>query len=301
MHLECFVEHGSGANLRLVGNFLPLVALAAALVAQPAMAASSPELGSLERQLFSLVASGSSDVGIAALDLTRGTVISINGDQSYPMASTVKVAIAATYLAQVDHGRRSMSDPIGGKTAAQLMNLMLIHSDNRATDLLLNNLGGPTTVSQWLNFNGMSGMRIDRTIAQLLHARRDLRDRRDSATPMAMVELLRKIDSGNVLSTGSRALLLATMANCQTGRNRIKALLPFGTRVEHKTGTLDGLTDDVGFITLDDGRRIAVAIFARGGSNRAQTLAQAARAIYDGFRSSISSYAVVPGPPEAVN
>jgi beta-lactamase class A len=73
------------------------------------------------------------------------------------------------------------------------------------------------------------------------------------------------------------------MSRCITGRNRIRGLLPAGTRVEHKTGTLSGLTGDVGFITLQDGRRIAVAMFARGGSNRPRTIAEAARAIYDGF------------------
>jgi beta-lactamase class A len=75
------------------------------------------------------------------------------------------------------------------------------------------------------------------------------------------------------------------MAQCQTGKNRMRALLPSGTPVEHKTGTLNGLTDDVGFISLPDGRRIAVAIFARGGANRPRTIAEAARAIYDGFKS----------------
>ena len=71
-----------------------------------------------------------------------------------------------------------------------------------------------------------------------------------------------------------------------------------GTPVEHKTGTLNGLADDVGFITMPDGHRIAVAIFARGGSNRPQAIAEAARAIYDGFKSLVD-LAVPPGasPP----
>ena len=280
--------------MRLSGLSLLLLAF----VAQPAVAASSPELGSVEQQLFSLVTSRSSDVGIAALDLSRGTVVSINGDRAFPMASTVKVAIAATYLAQVDHGRRTMDDIIAGSTASSLINRMLVHSDNRATDLLLANLGGPTTVHQWMTFNGLKDMRIDRTIAQLLSARRDLRDQRDSATPMAMIELLRKIDNGAVLKPQSRSLLLSIMARCATGRNRIKGMLPFGTQVEHKTGTLDGLTDDVGFITMPDGRRIAVAIFARGGTDRSTTLAQAARAIYDGFaRTLMAPFTVAPTTP----
>jgi beta-lactamase class A len=73
------------------------------------------------------------------------------------------------------------------------------------------------------------------------------------------------------------------MAQCQTGKNRIKALLP-GVPVEHKTGTLDGLADDVGFLTMPDGHRVAVAIFTRGGTDRPRTIAETARVIYEGFK-----------------
>jgi beta-lactamase class A len=256
-----------------------------AFAAQPAAAASSPSLVSLEQQLTYLVGGRSADVGIAALDLRTGESISIKGSTPFPMASTVKVAVAALYLAQVDHGRRSLDDTINGVSARSLMARMLIHSDNRATDILLKDLGGPTALHSWLQQNGFTGLRVDRTIAQLLSDRRDLWDHRDSSTPQAMVELLRRIYRADLIKPESRNYLMDLMSRCETGKNRIKALLPNGTPVEHKTGTLNGLTDDVGFITLPDGRRIAVAIFARGGSNRPRTIAESARAIYDGFRS----------------
>jgi beta-lactamase class A len=215
--------------------------------------------------------------------LQTGNSVNIRGNRPYPMASTVKIAVAATYLAQVENGRRTLDRRIGGVTAAGLMDRMITRSDNAATDLLLRDMGGPDTVHQWLQSNGITNIRVDRTIAQLLRARRDLWDRRDSATPVAMVELLRRIDTGQLLQPHSRSYLLNLMGRCMTGRNRMKALLPGGTRVEHKTGTLDGLTDDVGFITMPDGRRLAVAIFARGGTDRPRTIAQAARTIYDNF------------------
>ena len=254
-----------------------------ALVAQPAAAASSPGLTSLEQQLSSLVAGTSADVGIAALDLKTGETVSIKGNTPFPMASTVKVAVAALYLAQVDHGRRSLDDTINGQSARNLMKRMLIHSDNRATDILMADLGGPKRLNQWLHDNGVTGLRVDRNIDQLLRAKRDLWDRRDSSTPTAMVELLKRIHSAQLITPESRNYLLEVMAKCQTGRNRMKALLPFGTPVEHKTGTLNGYTSDVGFISMPDGRRIAVAVFARGGANRPRTIAEAARAIYEGF------------------
>jgi beta-lactamase class A len=267
--------------MRFIALFLSILAFAA----QPSVAASSPSLLNLEQQLSSLVAGKSADVGIAALDLNTGEIVSIKGNTPFPMASTVKVAIAALYLAQVDNGRRSLDDTINGQSARSLMARMLIHSDNHATDILLADLGGPNAVHDWLEANGVKGLRVDRTIAQLLSARRDLWDRRDSSTPVAMVDLLKRIYKAELIKPESRNYLLDLMARCETGKNRMKAMLPYGTPVEHKTGTLDGLTDDVGFITLPDGRRVAVAIFTRGGANRPQTIAETARAIYDGFKS----------------
>jgi beta-lactamase class A len=268
-------------------RFRAILLFLVALSAQPAVAASSPELTGLEQQLSSLVSNKSADVGIAALDLNTGETVSIKGNTPFPMASTVKVAVAALYLAQVDHGRRSLDDTINGQSARSLMARMLIHSDNHATDILLKDLGGPTALHDWLQQSGVSGLRVDRTISQLLSDKRDLWDHRDSSTPTAMVDLLRRIYRAELIKPQSRNYLLDLMAQCETGKNRMKALLP-GVPIEHKTGTLNGLTDDVGFITMPDGHRVAVAIFTRGGSDRPRTIAEAARAIYDGFKTALT-------------
>jgi beta-lactamase class A len=270
--------------MRFVTLILSLLAFAAA----PATAAASPDLITVEQQLRSMLSDSSADVGIAALDLNTGESISIKGDTPFPMASTVKVAIAALYLSQVDHRQKTLEDKISGVPVRTLMAKMLIHSDNHAADVLFRDVGGPRAVHRWLEQNGIHGVRVDRTIAQLLADKRDLWDVRDSSTPKAMVELLRRIYRGELISPQSRNYLLAEMAKCQTGKNRMRWLLPAGTPVEHKTGTLNGLSDDVGFITMPDGHRIAVAIFARGGSNRPRTIAQAARTIYDGFKTLFS-------------
>src|SRR5688572_13305850 len=121
-----------------------------AFVAQPASAATSPSLLSLEQQLSVLVANKSADVGIAALDLNSGESISVKGNTPFPMASTMKIAVAALYLSQVDHGRRSLDDRIGGVSARTLIDRMMINSDNRATDVLLRDLGGPRVLDAWL-------------------------------------------------------------------------------------------------------------------------------------------------------
>ncbi len=271
-------------KMRFVAFLLSLFAFAA----QPAAAASSPTLQTLEQQLRTMIAGKSADVGIAALDLTTGESINVKGNVAFPMASTVKVAVAALYLAQVDHGRRSLDDTISGVPVRSLMNRMLINSDNRATDILMKDLGGPRALDKWLSDNDVRGLRVDRNIAQLLAAKRDLWDRRDSSTPMAMVELLRKIYRAELITPHSRNYLLGVMAKCKTGKNRMKGLLPTGTPVEHKTGTLNGYASDVGFVSMPDGKRIAIAIFARGGGDRPRTIAESAKVIYDGFRTALA-------------
>ena len=265
--------------MRFIAPFLFLAAVAAS----PAWAEAPPRLHYLEQQLASISADNPGNLGFAALDLESGELVAIEGDNPFPMASTVKVAVAANYLAQVEHGRRTLDDRIAGRSARQLMEAMLIHSDNYATDLLLRDLGGPGTLQTWLTQVGINGLRIDRNIAGLLASRRDLKDVRDSSTPRAMVTLLKRIDNGSLLKPWSRAYLLGLMGKCMTGKNRIRGLLPAGTLVQNKTGTLNGYASDVGFITLPTGRRLAIALFARYGTNRPYTIARAARVIYDGF------------------
>ena len=265
--------------MKYLASFLLFVATAAG----PAWAEAPPRLTFLERQLASMSAANPGNLGFAALDLESGELVAIEGDNPFPMASTVKVAVAANYLAQVEHGRRTLDDRIAGRSARSLMEAMLIRSDNHATDLLLRDIGGPKTLQAWLEQVGISGLRVDRNIAQLLRAKRDLKDHRDSSTPRAMVTLLKRIDDGSLLKPWSRSYLLDVMGRCITGKNRIRGLLPPGTLVQNKTGTLNGYASDVGFITLPNGRRVAIALFARYGSNRPYAIARAARAIYDGF------------------
>ena len=248
----------------------------------------SPALRELEYRLAAIALANSGEYGMAALDLSTGSVVSFNGDEPFPMASTMKIAVAAAYLAEVDAGRRSLFETVRGATALSLMERMMVRSDNRATDLLIDALGGPQEVDHWLRTHGLSEIRVDRNIAQLLSARRDLWDIRDSSTPIGMLELLRLVDGDLALTPTSRELLLDMMRRCATGANRIRGQMPSDAMVENKTGTLKRYTTDVGYLTMPDGRRIAVAFFARGGDNRPAVIATAARAIYEGFSADVA-------------
>ena len=296
------------AMMALVATPLP----AQSVYAQQNDFASASLDRALEAQLRSIVANSGGRIGIYAAEVDGPRTATINAGQAFPMASTMKIAVAAAYLQGVDEGRLRLdaSYPLrigtgqtgaDGRvitregmslTAQSLIELMITKSDNQATDAILSAVGGPVAVNRWLLASGINGLRVDRDIATLL--RDDLLkidpvaglDKRDTSTPAAMGGLLTALHRGTVLTPQSRAVLLGAMSRCQTGKTRIPALLPAGTLVAHKTGTLFSQTSDVGIIRLPDGRSVALAVFIAGPESHAahnRQIAAIARAVYDNF------------------
>ncbi len=266
-------------------------------------------------QSLALVADGSAGrIGVAALDLSTGQEIAILGDQRFPMASTSKIAIAATFMEGVEQGRWSLSSefplmlpvrsapfssavapvrPGQHMSARDLMELMITRSSNPATDALLAAVGGPAAVNDWAQRAGITEFHLARDIATLVRDDGEIDpartvDVRDSATPRAMVQLLSGLYQGRFLSDSSRRVILGAMERCRTGTRRIPALMPGGVTVAHKTGSLNNTSSDIGILTGPDGRAIVVAIYVTGqGSrlNREAKIANIARTIYDGYQS----------------
>jgi beta-lactamase class A len=249
-----------------------------------------------EQQIALLAEDSQGRIGVAAMDLATGQTISVLGDQAFPMASTSKIAIVATYLEQVDQGRLSLTSefPISGSQhlpAHQLIDMVITRSSNPATDALLRAVGGVGPVNAWARRAGIENFNLTRDIATLVREDgrvnpADYIDLRDSSTPQAMVDLLTGIYQGRWLTPESRRVIISAMERCRTGTRRIPAMMPAGVTVAHKTGSLNNTSSDIGIITAPDGRSIAVAIYVTGQGTRAARearIASIARAIYDGF------------------
>ena len=266
----------------------------------------------LERLLGQLAAGDRGRIGVAAVDLATGHEVAILGDQRFPMASTSKIAIAATYLEGVDKGRWTLTRewplmvPVTSRpfssaaapvrpgqhySARQLIDLMITRSSNPATDALLAAVGGPAAVNDWARRAGIKDFNLTRDIATLVRDDGEYDpatyvDIRDSSTPRDMVRLLTGLYQGKWLSASSRNVIVGAMERCRTGTRRIPALMPAGVTVAHKTGSLSNTSSDVGILTAPDGRSIAVAIYVTGQGSRANReakIASIARAIYDGY------------------
>lgn len=249
--------------------------------------------GGFERQIAQLADGDRGRIGVYALDLTTGREVSVLADQRFPMASTSKVAVAATFLAGVDSGRWSLSSEYPLLTrvkskrfsnasanrisdrfvsAQELIDLMISKSCNSCTDALLRVVGGPHAVNSWMrNQAGINDFELSRDIATLVrddgeYDPADWIDPRDSATPRAMGLFLAGIYNGRWLSPRSRQVILNAMQATTTGRDRMNAALPERASLAHKTGTLTRTASDIGFFRLDDGRTIAAAIYVTGQS-----------------------------------
>lgn len=205
---------------------------------------------------------------------------------------------------------------------ANYMELMLVISDNSAADVVLREGGGPAAVTARMKALGLNGIRVDRNIAMLIsdwmgaktippeaewtremwdriynavpeaehmRARRaQWADPRDTATPDDMTKLLVRIWKKDLFSERNGAFLLGILERCQTGKARLKGMLPAGTPVAHKTGTLGGVADDVGVITLPgDAGHVAISVFTKGSSRPSEVsekaVAEVARTVYDYF------------------
>ena len=325
-----------------IAVMLALILSCAAFVS--AQTTSDPALPRLEREIARLAKGAGGVVGVTAIHLETNRRVSFNGAERFPMASTFKVPIAVQLLTRVDKGELHLDQMIqiqpsdlhpGSGTLTDLFNkpglalsvrnlleLMLLISDNSATDVCLRLAGGPEAITARMREIGISGIDVNRSTARLIAdfvgitqavpesgwspaqfeklaeavkpeegkaaAARFDKDPRDTAMPDAMVTLLAKIYRKDLLKPESAELLLDIMRRCRTGDTRLKGMLPLGTEVAHKTGTIGGTTNDVGIVTLpDNAGHVAIAVFVKSSdketSARERVIAEVARAVHDYF------------------
>lgn len=133
-------------------------------------------------------------------------------------------------------------------------------SDNTAANLMLDSFGGPAALTAYLRSLGDNVTRLDRRETELNEVKP--RDPRDTTSPTAMAELMRKIVLGTALSPSSREQLTAWLVANRTGDTRLRAGVPKGWRVGDKTGSgPHNATNDIGMIWPPGRAPIIVAAY----------------------------------------
>jgi beta-lactamase class A len=229
-----------------------------------------------------------------------------------PMQSVFKLPLAIAVLHQLEQGELTLDQPVRFLPSdrilpqaysplqdkypdanvdvplRELLRLSVSLSDNVAADILLRLAGGPVVVNRYIASIGIRGFHlVDNENA--LHHGRDLQYR-NWFEPAGAVALLRMIDQRSPLNAADTALL-REMMTAPAEKTRLGAELPPGTPLAHKTGTSDvdnGLahaTNDIGLITLPDGRKLAVAVFVTDSradeTTRYRVMAEIGKAAYE--------------------
>lgn len=217
--------------------------------------------------------------------------------------------------------RSLLSKPGLTLSVRNLLELTLLVGDNSAADLLLRLAGGPQAVTARMRAIGVNGIDVSRPVINLLadsvgiqlppesewtpelldklyeattpETRKEAAvkwnaDPRDTSTPDAMAALLVRVHRKDLLKRESAELLLDGLLRNQDGDARLKGMLPPGTVVAHKMGSIGGSTNDVGVITLPDtAGHIAIAVFVKSSDKdeveRERAIAQITRSVYDFF------------------
>ncbi len=266
----------------------------------------------LSTQFAEIARPAAGKVGASVMLIETGTRAGFHARDRFPMQSVYKFPIAMAALHLVDTGKLTLDQavpiskaelappglhspirdqhPEGTSLALrEVIRFAVAESDGTASDVLLRLCGGPASVTSYLRGLGISGIAV--ATSELEMSRGPMVQYRNWATPDSMVDLLRAFHAGRGLSPASHSLLEDFMAQSTPGPKRIKGLLPLGTRVAHKTGTsgtdgaLTRATNDVGIVTLPNGRHLAIAVFVSDSSAslelREETIAKIARAAWD--------------------
>lgn len=263
-------------------------------------------------------------LGVGLMNLESGQAFLFNADRRFPMQSVFKLPLAVAAYAEIDARRLAVTErlsileaqlspqhsPIAAAwparrdyTIGELLEAVLVESDNTAADVLMKRIGGPGAVTAWLSDRRLLGVRVDRyerelsadvydmpsfrpawrdpaafaaaraavpPATRMAAMRRYMADPRDTATPRGMLESLQRLDRQELVSPDSTRRLLALMGRTTRGAGRIRAGLPRDAYLAHRPGTsgfdqgLSTAHNDVGVFTLADKRSYALAVFLSG-------------------------------------
>lgn len=266
----------------------------------------------LRPELMKIVNSYKATIGIGLIHIETGDSLDVNNHIRFPMLSVYKFPLALAVLDLVDKGELKLEQTYHVKksdlldetwsplkkefpngevdlTIAQLLNYSVSQSDNIACDILFNLAKGTQSVNDYIHGIGIPGMEIKATEHEMRADWKILYT--NWSKPLQMSHLLTGLYQQKYLAKPSNDFLMKLMTESANDPARIKALLPEGTIVAHKTGTSDrrgkiyDACNDVGILFLPDGTHLALSVFVTRSEEDYDTtrklIAEISKAVYD--------------------
>ncbi|MCU7491088.1 MAG: class A beta-lactamase [Bacteroidota bacterium] len=244
---------------------------------------------SIEKEIEKIANDAQGRVGAGLMLAETGEASWLNAEGNFPMQSVYKLPIAMAALSKVDKGffgldsmilvkksdfiSKKQYSPIRDKNpkgnfhmkVLDLIRYAVSESDGTASDVLMRLCGGPGEIMKYLAGLGIKDIYVKNTEKQM--GLDYSVQYKNTSTPREAVRLLYLIYKGGLFKKETEKLLSDDMTNLLTSSRRIKGLLPKDTKVAHKTGTsgtekgIAAATNDIGIVTLPDGRHLLVAVF----------------------------------------
>jgi len=241
-------------------------------------------------------------IGVAALDTSSSKRIDYRPQERFPMCSTFKLLAVAAVLKRVDEKQDKLDRfvsydanqileyaPVtkehlkdGGMTLGALCAAAIEQSDNTAGNLLLNAIGGPAGLTNFVRTVGDRVTRLDRFEPELNSAISG--DERDTTTPAAICSDIQRLLLGDALSEASRRQLEDWLQRNETGGLMIRAGVPKNWIIGDKTGRgSNGATNDIAIMRPPGRAPILLVIYSVGSTatpnDRAAALAEVAKIV----------------------
>ncbi|KAB8332600.1 serine hydrolase [Scytonema tolypothrichoides VB-61278] len=255
------------------------------------------ELLQLSSQLKTLIARYSFlSPGMFFLDLDTGNYLDFNGEKIFPAASTIKFPILVALFQEVDAGRVKLNEtlvvrrdlkaeaqgsgvlqfkPVGTKLSVlDTATKMITISDNTATNMIIDRLGGIAKLNQRFRSWGLQNTVIRRQLGDFKGT--------NTTSPKDLVRLSALVANNKLLSSTSHSQALGIMRRVENKR-LLPAGLGKGAVIAHKTGTLGVLLGDAGIIELPSGKRYLAGILVKRpfGDKRARDfISQVSKLVY---------------------
>ena len=224
--------------------------------------------------------------GVFLVDSETGNYVNLDGEKVFPAASTIKLPILIAFFEAVDTGKVSLDEPltvgsgniVGGSgslqysrgkqlTALETAAKMITISDNTATNMIIDRLGGIKYLNQRFQAWGLHDTVMHRRLGDFKGT--------NKTTPADLVQACALIAQRQTLSAASRTQALDIL-NATENRKLLVAGLGEGAHIAHKTGDIGFLIGDAGIIEKPDGKLYLLAVFVRRPHNdlRARTFVQ---------------------------
>ena len=229
----------------------------------------------LQQRLFSLEADYADlDIGMFFLDLKTGNYLDLGGDRGFPAASIIKLPILIAFFQDIDAGKIRLDEnlvmrsdlvasgsgdlqdlPVGTQlTALETVTKMITISDNTATNMILDRMGGIQTLNQRFRSWGLEGTEIHNSLPDL--------DGTNITTAKDLVFLLGLLNQGKLVSPQSQTQAIDILRR-STVRSLLPAGLGAGATIANKTGDIGFALSDAGIIQMPNGRQYLAAVLLK--------------------------------------